>query len=659
MGLIRYGSPRGHTAWVLGGGAALALGGCSFLPPTLPDRPPVEEVVWLDQNWSDEARFWFHHATQGTSTLPLPYDWFIALEQPSLNIFRTPGLLSDPDYLARFGFISSPRGTDYAAAASEDTGRYGFRDGPGTFTVPYNPEAFPGNPGGLPVGFAITPGYIDPETGEDLPDQIGFTCAACHTGQMTYQGTNIRIDGGPATTDLGTFRKALGLSLAYTRFIPGRFDRFADRVLGPDHTQTEEQELRDRFNTLLKDQEEELEQMRTGLDGSIEEGFMRLDALNRIGTQVFYNDLKAASARGFDATVNIAPNTAPVNYPATWSTSWFDWVQYDASIEQPMVRNAGEALGVVARVNLANPDRTLYRSSVPLEEVFWMEELIAGPNPLEGTPGFKGLAAPAWPEDILGPIDRELAEQGQGLYVQHCQSCHLPAPNDPEGAFWTDAYWAPPNQYGLRVLNVPVIPLEFVGTDPAQAAVLKTRTVQVPEWLQIPEPQPVDGVFCTTPTSGSEQYTTDTSFAWALAVVTQHVIEAGYDEADVPPDRRRRLDGFRDNCVQAPNAYKARPLNGIWATAPFLHNGSVPSLEQLLIPADQRVDDFCLGSLEFDPDAVGYETTCGPGFTEIDATVAGNLNTGHSFEDGEGRGVIGPALSDADRAALVEYLKTL
>ncbi len=52
--------------------------------------------------------------------------------------------------------------------------------------------------------------------------------------------------------------------------------------------------------------------------------------------------------------------------------------------------------------------------------------------------------------------------------------------------------------------------------------------------------------------------------------------------------------------------YIARPLNGIWATAPYLHNGSVPTLYDLLLPAEQRPRTFYTGSNEFDPVKVGY-----------------------------------------------------
>src|ERR1700719_2783871 len=71
---------------------------------SLPDYPPVEKSVWLNQNWQPKARDWYHHANQGTLTFGIPYEWFVALEQPVLSL-RAAGLLSDSTYLDRYGFI--------------------------------------------------------------------------------------------------------------------------------------------------------------------------------------------------------------------------------------------------------------------------------------------------------------------------------------------------------------------------------------------------------------------------------------------------------------------------------------------------------------------------------------------------------------------------
>ena len=103
-------------------------------------------------------------------------------------------------------------------------------------------------------------------------------------------------------------------------------------------------------------------------------------------------------------------------------------------------------------------------------------------------------------------------------------------------------------------------------------------------------------------------------------------------------------------------AYKARPLNGIWAGAPYLHNGSVPNLYELLLPAAERSETFYIGSWEYDTERVGYANRPEPGAFLVDTTLPGNSNAGHEY----GTGADGLALlSEAEVWALLEYLKTL
>jgi len=621
--------------------AAIALSACKLMPPTLPENRPIHQVRWLDQNWSEDARFWYHHESQGTSTLPIPYAWMVALEQPGLSLFSEPKLFIDTDYLRRFGFIPSPRGVSWEGSAQQAAG-----SPKNARRYDYDIEGFPGNPDGLPVGFAITRGYEDPVTGQMLPDQLGFTCAACHTGQLEYKGTSLRIDGGPALIDLNKFTNAVGLALFYTDVIDSRFNRFAKRVLGAHATDAEVKALREELKATLNVLAATVQHAEADT-GDMPEGFGRLDALNRIGNAVFVNDL--ASAPGFYASRNRVDISAPVNYPHIWDTSWFQWVQYDASIEQPMVRNTGEAMGVMARVNLSNPARPLYNSSVPIKKLAAMEDLLAGKQEPFTARGFKGLQSPRWPTDVLGEITGDVA-RGKALYQTHCQSCHLPPIDSAD--FWDPSLWTPQNAAGQRYLKLPIIKLDVIGTDPAQAAILSNRKVTVPNYLQIDTSKLCDGQL-------PKNEEPEIPFAYALAYVIQASVEYEYTTHDVSPQERDRLNGYRPNCVQAGQGYKARPLNGIWATPPFLHNGSVPTLWDLLSPENERPKSFCLGLREYDVKKMGYVTDCAPGTTRVDTSIRGNLNTGHAFQAGTGKGIIGPALSPEDREALLAYLKTL
>jgi len=615
--------------------AVLVLGACSSLPPS----EPVDKVVWLEQgdDWRGESRDWFHHVSQGTATLPIPFEWFMALEQPGVNLFGAGKLVSSPDYLARLGFIP------------DEVNRF--------------------NQSGLPVGFAVDYNVTSPVDGRRY-NAIGFTCAACHTGQMTYQGTSIRYDGGPAVTDITQFTIVLFLAMSETRYSEVRFKRFAARVLGERNTEANRAELKKAFSknlmelidlqlkTIEAEEQREivveidrsgesrtLKDIVSGLKASLKnvEGFARLDALNRIGNQVFALDANMPH--------NFVTPDAPVNYPHIWSSSWFEWVQYDGSIMQPMVRNAGEALGVAALVNLA-PGEQQFDSTVKVDALYRIEQMLAGETPPFATQAFTGLKAPAWPEAILGAIDQERAAEGQALYRQLCQGCHLPPTGDP--AFWSEKYWSVQNEAGERLLRLKIIPADEIGTDPAQSQVLVKRTVDT-RGLGI-DTEVYAGWDCQ-PLRVTEA--ADASFAFSLGAVVQETSAYWYRQHGVGEADQRRMNGERPNCLQAPGGYKARPLNGIWATAPFLHNGSVPDLYALLSPVAERPATFYLGNREFDPVRVGYRTDKDAGLTRIDTSLAGNRNSGHEFSDAAEPGVIGPALNDAQKMALIEYLKTL
>jgi hypothetical protein len=101
------------------------------------------------------------------------------------------------------------------------------------------------------------------------------------------------------------------------------------------------------------------------------------------------------------------------------------------------------------------------------------------------------------------------------------------------------------------------------------------------------------------------------------------------------------------------DGYANHPLDGIWARAPYLHNGSVPTLRDLLEPPDRRPLVFYRGYDVYDQARVGFVTSVaeegGRQFFLYDTSLPGNSNAGHLY---------GTALPDEDKAAIVEYLKT-
>jgi hypothetical protein len=102
------------------------------------------------------------------------------------------------------------------------------------------------------------------------------------------------------------------------------------------------------------------------------------------------------------------------------------------------------------------------------------------------------------------------------------------------------------------------------------------------------------------------------------------------------------------------NGYANRPLDGIWARSPYLHNGSVPTLRDLLNVQDQRPKVFYKGYNVYDQRDLGFVSTVpekdGRQFFKFDTALPGNANTGHLY---------GTQLSDRDKEALLEYLKHL
>ena len=108
----------------------------------------------------------------------------------------------------------------------------------------------------------------------------------------------------------------------------------------------------------------------------------------------------------------------------------------------------------------------------------------------------------------------------------------------------------------------------------------------------------------------------------------------------------------------APQAgYVSVLLDGIWLRAPYLHNGSVPTLRHLLERPADRPKEFCRGNTVIDWENVGFiadmdftnsENPCGNYF-HYKTSVQGNSNQGHVF---------GTDLEDSEKDALVEFLKT-
>jgi hypothetical protein len=110
-----------------------------------------------------------------------------------------------------------------------------------------------------------------------------------------------------------------------------------------------------------------------------------------------------------------------------------------------------------------------------------------------------------------------------------------------------------------------------------------------------------------------------------------------------------QIPGYRppEKPIRSTQKYWAPSLAGVWARSPYLHNGSVRTMRELLTPPDARAKNFHRGSHVYDPAQMGYTDE---GAYVLDTTTPGSSNAGHDC---------GTALSDAEKRELIEYLKTL
>lgn len=659
--------------------------------------------IYLDQGWSANDSLWFYNTTQGSALMP--YDFFIALEQAnSTEPFRANSLIDKYRYL------------------------------------PQKPTFF--NPDGLPVGF-VKESYKG-------NDYIGFTCAACHTGQVNYKGVALRIDGGSSMADMVGFLTDLQNSLAATMDDEAKKQRFIAKVLELNNTYSNA----DTIAADLKRWERKIRLYNNINASKVEYGYARLDAFGRIYNRVLehvisrnqlrdvllgvtkagnddtdlltpvqvdkvledisetiigdlqfakiidrlmsdkpgYPNLTMTDMNRIKALIFNEPN-APVSYPFLWDIVQSDYVQWNGLASNggvgPLGRNTGEVIGVFGILDWSAHKRGWglssiitgqksksyqidFSSSIDLVNLARLESHLAS------------LTSPVWPTQKADnpqqaiakaifdklpewQIDGKKVRRGRQLYAEYCESCH-------EVIDRTDRD---------RIVVANMTNIDVMGTDRAMAE----NSVNYKGYA---------GNFNNT-------YQTESVGALVIkdrAPVVQILTAATMGEVATSPDPdkwppRRFLDwlylmakSFFDNKIEAsvksgnyqPDttatpyqsllSYKARSLNGIWATAPYLHNGSVPSIYDLLLPVKRDGDpadgqyrpvEFEVGSREFDPVRIGLRTEGYTGFT-FKADKRGDLNHGHEYGTIHAppvNGVKQEPLTDEERWDLVEYIKIL
>lgn len=471
-------------------------------------------------------------------------------------------------------------------------------DSAGLFAAPEHLAAYgfiaapasPINPAALPIGFS----HEQDQMGEAW---VGMTCAACHVRTIAYQGKAVLVEGGGAMIDFQRFDRDLSAALSATAANGAKFAAFATRL---GTAEADRANLHEQFDKIAADRAAVTAMNMAPHDS----GPGRVDALGAI--------MNALTVTALDKRGNARPPDAPVRLPWIWNSATYSRVQYNGSISNaglgPLLRNLGQTLGVYGSVDLAKLSSAGYTSSVNVEDLDRLEALL------------KKLGAPPWPADVLPPINQAYAKRGEAVFDQACASCHAPTVHDEMG-----------------LLTVALVPLDKIGTDPTAAKNFMTRAADT----GILEGRPIGVLGGPTfgPRAGAATIVGHVSTGVALQV-NRDRLQAG-------------LAAYRAAITANPgrlDAYKATPLSGVWTGAPYLHNGSVANLQQLLTPVAERATRFTVGNREFDTTLVGYPAdTSVTGFT-LDTTLPGNSNSGHDY---------GTTLSVNEKANLIEYLKGL
>lgn len=509
---------------------------------------------------------------------------------------------------------------------------------------------------------------------------VGITCAACHVGELRHGGKAIRVDGAPNMFNLQLFYSQAIDALMATAADSGKLWRSLKRLGRQDferynvaaplvrpaklvHTAASVLANRDKLKARLeliavirkaKEQRDPLHPT---------SGFGRLDAFDGTRNFLLTRLRKADPAGGFAVnTANMVKLDAPTKFPPVWSLKAeapgalpayrdrpgafprvvgfkdYDWIEWTLNTNTVMERNFTETLGAGATVVLdpAAGD-SLFDSSIPIANLHELELLSYYIDP------------PRWPADLFGAVKTNLAATGEGLFKARCAGCHE---------------YGDDRRTETGLLRLRGFAPEVVGTDPSAA-------------LRISCPVPDTGALAIPPRAFTAAQADllqacagvkpGAAFqAAGFAAVVQAAVDSIKRKAfvaagiDTPRQRimedldRRKAVMWRDTLLDvAPPAgpYAARPLHGIWAAAPYLHNGSVPTLYDLLSPPEQRPKRFALGRRDYDPVKLGFVVTaaCAPQDCLVDTTRPGNGNAGHRF---------GTELGETERMALIEYLKT-
>ncbi|MEP3046351.1 MAG: di-heme-cytochrome C peroxidase [Roseibium sp.] len=700
-------------------------------PGSLPPAGSYEEAVRiLCQNMKNEERTQFWFTPQGSQIIP--YSWFLSLEQPRDpgQLISAPNVLNALRYLPQEkNEIWNPGGLPVGFTRDrfslEETGE--LADGNSADNEIFKPFISKRYKDlGLPtdwLGFNCATCHSG---------QVEYNGARFLIEGAPAMGDFEALMGLIVDSMEATLCQRMS-GAPFPQCDGQKFDRFADRLKTEHNDNTAPAKLREQLLKMTRMRWEWNQRNRghggvhatngavigisateVGSEADIgrtgKYGYARLDAIGAIFNEIAASSLKVEENAHFA--------NAPVSYPFIWDTPRYDFVQWNGSVGNEgtgaLGRNVGEVLGVFGAL------KPNFAPKAKLWEVWRLGEVIdeykswfGGHETSVNVDGLARLEdllwkmkSPQWPEAYFKKraegapegklaafaedaqawtIDRDKALDGQMYYAAYCAKCHnlsglvsenkaLLAKFVPVGTLH-DGYRFVPDKNGIGTDKTMALNFQKRRYLTGEAKGSPTRYVQgdalegVATGLSLLA-YGVAGTIASAKASGlnineSVNAGRPAGFDWRKQEQDKNAKRCTIGETDSKSDSEA---DDKDQLV----CYKARSLNGIWATGPFLHNGSVRTIRQVLL-CEEREEQFYVGSREFDPAELGFKSEERPedalsGQIEaflFDTSLPGNRNTGHDFLPNfncKKGGTLSPwakKVREDMALAIMEYLKTL
>ena len=410
----------------------------------------------------------------------------------------------------------------------------------GLITQAANPRT---NPDGLPVGLSKTVGDAKAAW---KGEYIGLTCAACHNAQLNYKGKRIRIDGGVGNTSTSWPTSRRSTTRCRRRLTDAaKFDRLATRV-GASSAEAKA-DLRKRFES---DAERvHYYRTRTVLRRPIRAGPSRMDAISAI-----VNRLTADRARHSRELVHPArADQAAVSLECPAGHRGRNGA---ASQQDPIDRNLTETMGVYMPMDLT--------SKTPAGRAVRLERAI------EQSAEDRGHAAAPGAAEMAGRGLRQDRPRRRPPRARRCsrttaRAATTPGPI-PGPSRTSTASASSRSDWCRRSTSAPI-----------RTSSRTCGPTRSPRQLAPYLPPPFKDKDIVPTGCALRHRCRSASSSTALA-------EAQADAEE----QTLKLHGYREFPLPRPpeGVYKAAPRDGVWATPPFMHNGSVPNLYEMLHPGE-------------------------------------------------------------------------